>query len=81
MEGGEGRMCCRGNKEARLRKAEKSVGEVLKPLKQNAQKCLVSKFLFQIRKCIKAQHEGWWYQRADRKGPHANFMSSLGNLL
>lgn len=28
-----------------------------KPLKQNAQKCMVSKFLFQIRECIKAQPE------------------------
>lgn len=61
MDGGEGRMCWRGKKEARLRKAEKSVGEVLKPLKQNAQNCTVSKFFFQIRKCIKAQHEGCWY--------------------
>ena len=74
--GEKGRMCWRGKKETRLRKSEKSVGEVFKPLKQNAQKCTVSKFLFQIRKCIKAQHEDWWYHSADRKGPHAHFMSS-----
>lgn len=54
MDGGEGRMCWRGKKETRLKKSEKSVGEILKPLKQNAQKCTVSKSLFQIRKCIKA---------------------------
>ena len=41
MDVGEGRMCWRGKKETRLRKSEKGVGEVLKPLKQNAQKCTV----------------------------------------
>lgn len=46
-------MCWRGKKETRLRKSEKSVGEVLKSLKQKAQKCTISKFLIQIRKCFK----------------------------
>lgn len=50
MDVGEGRMCWRGKKETRPRKSEKSVGEVLKPLKQNVQKCALSKFLIQIRK-------------------------------
>lgn len=56
--GGEGRekkekeherMCWRGKKETRLRKSAKSVGEVLKPFKQNAQKCSVARFFNQIR--------------------------------
>lgn len=62
-------MCWKGKRETRLGKSEKSVGKVLKPLKQNVQKCTVSKFFIQIRKCIKAQRKGWRYQRADRKGP------------
>lgn len=67
--GEQGRMCWKGKRETRLGKSEKSVGKVLKPLKQNVQKCTVSKFFIQIRKCIKAQRKGWRYQRADRKGP------------
>ena len=78
MDVGEGRMCWRGKKETRPRKSEKSVGEVLKPLKQNVQKRALSKFLIQIRKY---SVNGWCCQSADGKGPYTHFMSSRGNLL
>lgn len=71
MDGWESRGGCVGKEREKpdWGKSEKSVREVSKPLKQNVQKCTVSKFFFQIRKCIKAQRKGWRYQGADRKGP------------
>lgn len=80
----QGRIRWREKKETRLRKSEKGVELVLKAIKtkqKKMRKIVVSQFI-QIRKCFKASNQRLLVrERADRKGTHAYFMPSQGNLL